>query len=133
MKLWLIEVNASPSLTASNKEDYEMKFGLLWDTLDVIDMENSRKGDELRVGGFDLAWNEELPEKAHVRSHFTARKPQADISSFNNFAVHLDPLVQNSFIFGSKDKQKSTKYLPTYPTNCFIGCPYERQKIVLET
>ena len=36
---WLIEVNASPSLTASNQEDYDLKFGLLQDVLNVIDME----------------------------------------------------------------------------------------------
>uniref|UniRef100_A0A3B3Z9G8 Tubulin--tyrosine ligase-like protein 9 n=1 Tax=Periophthalmus magnuspinnatus TaxID=409849 RepID=A0A3B3Z9G8_9GOBI len=36
---WLIEVNASPSLTASSKEDYEMKCCLLEDTLNVVDME----------------------------------------------------------------------------------------------
>ena len=44
LKMWLIEVNASPSLTASSKDDYEMKFGLIWDTLDVIDMEQKRTG-----------------------------------------------------------------------------------------
>ena len=37
---WLIEVNASPSLTASSKEDYELKYGLLDDVLHTIDMEN---------------------------------------------------------------------------------------------
>uniref|UniRef100_A0A3B3Z9U8 Tubulin--tyrosine ligase-like protein 9 n=1 Tax=Periophthalmus magnuspinnatus TaxID=409849 RepID=A0A3B3Z9U8_9GOBI len=39
LKPWLIEVNASPSLTASSKEDYEMKCCLLEDTLNVVDME----------------------------------------------------------------------------------------------
>lgn len=36
---WLIEVNASPSLTASSQEDYELKCRLLEDTLHVVDME----------------------------------------------------------------------------------------------
>ena len=36
---WLIEVNASPSLTASSKEDYDLKFGLLEDVMYVLDME----------------------------------------------------------------------------------------------
>ena len=40
LKPWLIEVNASPSLTASSKEDYELKQGLLEDTLNIIDLEN---------------------------------------------------------------------------------------------
>ncbi|CAG5134372.1 unnamed protein product, partial [Candidula unifasciata] len=40
LKPWLIEINASPSLTASGKEDYELKFGLLNDVLNVLDLEN---------------------------------------------------------------------------------------------
>ena len=37
---WLIEINASPSLTASGKEDYDLKTGLLHDVLNVLDLEN---------------------------------------------------------------------------------------------
>ena len=37
---WLIEVNASPSLTASSKEDYDLKIGLLEDVVNIIDLEN---------------------------------------------------------------------------------------------
>jgi len=37
---WLIEVNASPSLTASSKEDYDLKCRLLDDVLNVVDLEN---------------------------------------------------------------------------------------------
>ena len=36
---WLLEVNASPSLTASSQEDYELKTCLLEDTLHIVDME----------------------------------------------------------------------------------------------
>lgn len=36
---WLIEVNASPSLTSSSQEDYELKYRLLEDTLHIVDME----------------------------------------------------------------------------------------------
>ncbi|XP_034495958.1 probable tubulin polyglutamylase TTLL9 isoform X3 [Ailuropoda melanoleuca] len=39
LKPWLLEVNASPSLTASSQEDYELKTRLLEDTLHVVDME----------------------------------------------------------------------------------------------
>lgn len=37
---WLIEINASPSLTASGKEDYDLKCGVLNDVLNVLDLEN---------------------------------------------------------------------------------------------
>ncbi|KAJ8016579.1 hypothetical protein DPEC_G00008700 [Dallia pectoralis] len=58
LKPWLIEVNASPSLTASSQEDYEMKCHLLEDTLHIVDMEGRLTGKEKRVGGYDLMWND---------------------------------------------------------------------------
>ncbi|XP_010626768.1 probable tubulin polyglutamylase TTLL9 isoform X2 [Fukomys damarensis] len=58
LKPWLLEVNASPSLTASSPEDYELKTCLLEDTLHVVDMEARLTGKEKRVGGFDLMWND---------------------------------------------------------------------------
>ena len=39
LKPWLIEVNASPSLTADTPQDYELKFGLLDDVYSVVDVE----------------------------------------------------------------------------------------------
>ncbi|KAG2461335.1 TTLL9 polyglutamylase, partial [Polypterus senegalus] len=58
LKPWLIEVNASPSLTASSLEDYDLKCRLLEDTLHVVDMEGRLTGKEKQVGGFDLMWND---------------------------------------------------------------------------
>lgn len=53
---WLIETNASPSLTAETPADYHLKFNLLEDMLNVIDIEKRLQGNETRVGGFDLIW-----------------------------------------------------------------------------
>ena len=60
LKPWIIEVNASPSLTASSPTDYELKFGLLEDMLHILDMEGRLAGKDgvQRVGGFDLIWND---------------------------------------------------------------------------
>lgn len=58
LKPWLIEVNASPSLTASSQSDYELKCRILEDMLHIVDMENRLTGREKRVGGFDLMWND---------------------------------------------------------------------------
>ncbi|KAK3749516.1 hypothetical protein RRG08_043422 [Elysia crispata] len=58
LKPWLIEINASPSLTASGKEDYELKSGMLNDVLNVLDLENRLSGKEKRVGGWDLLWDD---------------------------------------------------------------------------
>ena len=58
LKPWLIEVNASPSVTADTPEDYRLKFGMLEDMFHVVDVERRRSGREIRVGGFDLMWND---------------------------------------------------------------------------
>ena len=39
LRPWLLEVNASPSLTANTNEDYLMKTEMLHGMLDVIDMD----------------------------------------------------------------------------------------------
>ena len=44
LKPWLIEVNASPSLSGSNKEDYALKHDVLTDLLNVVDLEGYNSG-----------------------------------------------------------------------------------------
>nr|CAD7203073.1 unnamed protein product [Timema douglasi] len=39
LKPWLIEVNASPSMSATSNEDYKLKYTLLQDVLNVLDLE----------------------------------------------------------------------------------------------
>lgn len=55
LRPWLLEVNASPSLSANTESDHEIKIGLLDDVLTVLDLE--KRGlitpETLRVGGFD--------------------------------------------------------------------------------
>ncbi|CAE7504644.1 TTLL9 [Symbiodinium sp. KB8] len=84
LRPWLIEVNASPSvsrrtspealavvgparrrrgnglqrLTANTRADYDTKFKMLSDLLDIVDLEGVRTGTERTVGGFDLIWDD---------------------------------------------------------------------------
>ncbi|MEW5300219.1 MAG: hypothetical protein WDW36_003164 [Sanguina aurantia] len=59
LKPWLIEVNASPSLSASDKSDWVLKSAMLEDMLEIVDLEGKRDPAkvELRVGGFDFIWD----------------------------------------------------------------------------
>ena len=51
LRPWLLEVNASPSMSAENAADRAMKAGLLDDTLEVVDME--RRHSRVRPGMLD--------------------------------------------------------------------------------
>jgi hypothetical protein len=58
LKPWLIEVNASPSLTGDVASDYDMKKNVLQDTFDVLDIEGNGTSDGVdKVGGYDLIWH----------------------------------------------------------------------------
>ena len=54
LKPWLIEINASPSMTANTPSDYETKLGLLEDVYAILDIEKILTGNEEQIGGFDL-------------------------------------------------------------------------------
>jgi tubulin polyglutamylase TTLL9 len=58
LKPWLLEVNASPSLSATSAEDFRLKFDLIDDVLNILDFDRLLTGRETRVGGFDLLWND---------------------------------------------------------------------------
>ncbi|CEP01144.1 Tubulin--tyrosine ligase-like protein 9 [Plasmodiophora brassicae] len=60
LKVWLLEVNAYPSLSANTPSDYKLKCDLLDDVLHVVDVENRLSGDEVQVGGFDLIYRNGL-------------------------------------------------------------------------
>jgi len=66
MKPWLLEVNASPSLSADTEDDHELKFGVLDDVMTMIDFDHKLKGNEEHVGGFDLVYDQATNFKANT-------------------------------------------------------------------
>lgn len=58
LRPWLLEVNASPSLNATDPADFRLKFDLVDDVLSVLDLERRLTGREHRVGGLDLLWDD---------------------------------------------------------------------------
>jgi tubulin polyglutamylase TTLL1 len=66
-KPWLLEINASPSLSTTTKSDLELKMALLKDTFDIVIPEDwgedsARTGANTctspRVGGYSLLYDE---------------------------------------------------------------------------
>eukprot|EP00930_Biecheleria_cincta_P095872 TRINITY_DN87770_c0_g1_i1.p1 TRINITY_DN87770_c0_g1~~TRINITY_DN87770_c0_g1_i1.p1 ORF type:complete len:532 (+),score=97.40 TRINITY_DN87770_c0_g1_i1:127-1722(+) len=88
-KPWLLEVNASPSLTANTAADYDMKFGLLDDLLTLLDMEKYLSGTELQVGGFDLLYKDGLRYSPPEGSRFTSF-----LGCYNNRLSQLERLAK---------------------------------------
>jgi len=58
LKPWILEVNSSPSLSTENPADYQVKWCLLHDTMDIVDMERKNEQGHLddQLGGFDLIY-----------------------------------------------------------------------------
>eukprot|EP00933_Yihiella_yeosuensis_P033886 TRINITY_DN27494_c0_g1_i1.p1 TRINITY_DN27494_c0_g1~~TRINITY_DN27494_c0_g1_i1.p1 ORF type:complete len:515 (+),score=101.28 TRINITY_DN27494_c0_g1_i1:97-1641(+) len=88
-KPWLLEVNASPSLTANTQADYDMKFGLLDDLLTLLDMEKYLDGSELQIGGFDLLYKDGVRYAPPEGSVYTSY-----IGCMNNRVVQLERLAK---------------------------------------
>uniref|UniRef100_A0A7S1SVZ6 Tubulin--tyrosine ligase-like protein 9 n=1 Tax=Tetraselmis chuii TaxID=63592 RepID=A0A7S1SVZ6_9CHLO len=62
LRPWLIEVNSSPALSASDQTDYDLKTRLVDDFFTCVDMEG-RLGKQVypRIGGFDLIVDNNQP------------------------------------------------------------------------
>ncbi|KAJ3051857.1 putative tubulin polyglutamylase ttll9 [Rhizoclosmatium hyalinum] len=75
LKPWLLEVNASPSLTAETQFDYDLKHQMLNDAFDVLDLEKrfttADKKPRTKVGGFDLVYNDG-PVKQERTIHYSS-------------------------------------------------------------
>ncbi|XP_026545382.1 probable tubulin polyglutamylase TTLL9 [Notechis scutatus] len=94
LKPWLLEVNASPSLTASSQEDHDLKTRILEDTLNIVDMEGRLTGKEKRIGGFDLMWNDGPVSKEDT-----------------NLDTPMNGFVANTHLGYSNDRKKQLKQL----------------------
>lgn len=71
LKPWLIEVNASPSLTGTTPSDYDTKISIMDDTITVLDPEKILSGNEEQIGGFDLICKG-TPVKMPLNSTYTS-------------------------------------------------------------
>eukprot|EP00913_Durusdinium_trenchii_P022983 g21579.t1 len=91
LKPWLIEVNASPSLSANTVSDYEMKFALLDDVLTVLDFEKYLDGTEEQIGGFDVLYRNGVrvgpASTAAYSTHLGCRNNRAE--QLRRLALHL--------------------------------------------
>ncbi len=92
LKPWLLEVNASPSLTADTQEDYDLKTKILNDMLTVVDMEKKLTGNEVHIGGFDLICRTSKYEKAIP----TGSRAPSLLGAFNDREKNLKKLMKKT-------------------------------------
>lgn len=91
---WLLEVNASPTLVPTSLEDYQLKYNLLEDVLHILDYEHKLSGKELRVGGFDLMWNDGPVYKPAMQNIQTSDEKELNsfLGCLNDRDEHLKQL-----------------------------------------
>ena len=85
---WLLEVNASPALTGTDADDYRLKFDLVDDALNVLDLEARFSGRETRIGGFDLLWNDG-PVWTHCPNPSVCGEPPPTVTDLRKLNVFL--------------------------------------------
>ncbi|KAJ3000782.1 putative tubulin polyglutamylase ttll9 [Globomyces sp. JEL0801] len=109
LKPWLLEVNASPSLSAETQFDYDLKYAMINDAFNVVDLEKKHSGDKSKlrqkVGGFDLVYNDgpvkhertrcyqPIPRAPRVKKRFAVRAAAAAAAAA---AASMNNLVNNS-------------------------------------
>ena len=90
LKPWLLEINASPSMTANTPHDFELKCGLIDDVFTIIDLEKVMTGTEEQVGGFDIIYRG-VPAKSSTSSVFGT-----NLGCFNNRAKQVKKLAKST-------------------------------------
>ncbi|KXJ10393.1 probable tubulin polyglutamylase TTLL1 [Exaiptasia diaphana] len=99
LKPWLIEVNASPSLTSTTSADRIMKYNLIHDTLNIVvpngeipDVRWNKLPSKEALGSYDILYDEELAQQDVVDRDLKSRTGQGGVGR------------------GSKDKPKPTTW-----------------------
>ncbi|XP_069701268.1 probable tubulin polyglutamylase TTLL9 isoform X2 [Periplaneta americana] len=90
LRPWLLEVNASPSLSATDSEDYLLKYNLVADLLNILNLEGRLDGTERRVGGFDLLWNNGPVWKVFPGTTDCHEQPHPTVGSVNFSSPRLN-------------------------------------------
>ena len=108
LKPWLLEINASPSMTANTPHDSELKINLLDDVLTIIDVEKVLTGQEEQIGGFDLIFRG-TPVKLPNNSVYTSL-----LGAINNRGQQLKKMAKNA---SARLAQTYQETQPINPTN----------------
>jgi len=87
LKPWLIEVNASPSLTSTTASDRIMKFKLISDIINIVipngeipDVKNyNKQPSKEALGNFDVLYDEELAYQECTEDEYKRHKLKGGI------------------------------------------------------
>uniref|UniRef100_A0A0B7A5P9 Polyglutamylase complex subunit TTLL1 n=1 Tax=Arion vulgaris TaxID=1028688 RepID=A0A0B7A5P9_9EUPU len=100
LKPWLIEVNASPSLSATTSSDRIMKYRLISDVINIVlppgqvpDVRWNRMPDKETYGHFELLFDEELANADQNNQELRARVGLSNPAARTNRDSKKTPLV----------------------------------------
>lgn len=125
LKPWLLEVNASPSLSANTQEDTDMKMHMLHGLLDIVDITGERTGDEEHVSGWDLVYDngyiEVDPDQCGYTTFLGAAVPSCPYEAMRRqksrpvLEPMLDTNVPRTVFYKEKSYNNiSSTYLPSH-------------------
>ena len=107
LKVWLIEINACPSLTASNPDDLQLKLSLLKDSISILNIDGKFIGDEEEIGGYNLIYKNQ-----YINFHKNCQNQSFLACTNKNREYNIKKLLKISKErFKQKKKNESTKYI----------------------
>lgn len=99
LKPWLLEINASPSLSANTPADYELKLQMLSSCLDVVDAEGKLQVGRLVIGALELEVGSPgrypLASLTYLGMHCTCHRVMKYGSEDSTLCIRTDRLLRD--------------------------------------
>ena len=123
LRPWLLEVNHSPSFTCDTPLDYEIKFALIGEAMDMLGLghESRRKEDMEREAAAARERLAPSPLSSSSVSSFASSVPSSCYTVSNGRSSPRTPLIPSSCYSGAVSNGRSSPRAPPVPSSCYTG------------